>query len=94
LHHHQNGQPSSLSRDAPSPFQLAEKEAVSDHIETNSDEKKLSIAALSQTFPERLLEQVTPLSAISLWNGSLVYWLPYRNGAVVPLAVTCARSPS
>jgi hypothetical protein len=36
LHHHQNGQPSSLSRDAPSPFQLAEKGAVSDHIETNS----------------------------------------------------------
>ena len=41
-----------------------------------SDEKKLSIEALSQTFPERLIEQVTPLSAISRWNCSLVYWLP------------------
>jgi hypothetical protein len=28
-----------------------------------SDEKKLSIAALSQTLPDRLIEQVTPLSA-------------------------------
>ena len=28
-----------------------------------SDEKNLSIAALSQTFPERLIEQVTPWSA-------------------------------
>src|SRR5271154_6020681 len=42
-----------------------------------SDEKKLSIAALSQTFPDRLMEQTTPLSAISLWNGSLAYWLPW-----------------
>jgi hypothetical protein len=30
-----------------------------------SDEKKLSIAALSQTLPERLIEQTTPLSAIN-----------------------------
>lgn len=37
---------------------------------------KLSIAALSQTLPERLIEQVTPLSAMSFWNGSLAYWLP------------------
>jgi hypothetical protein len=29
------------------------------------DEKKLSVAALSHTFPERLIEQSTPLSAIS-----------------------------
>jgi hypothetical protein len=36
---------------------------------------KLSIAALSQTLPERLIEQVTPLSAMSFWNGSLAYWL-------------------
>ena len=36
LHHHQNGQPSSPSRDAPSPFQLAEKGTVSDHIESTS----------------------------------------------------------
>jgi hypothetical protein len=41
-----------------------------------SDEKKLSIAALSQTLPDRLIEQVTPLSVISRWNFSLVYWLP------------------
>ena len=41
-----------------------------------SDEKKLSIAALSQTLPERLMEQWMPCSAISRWNCSLVYWLP------------------
>src|SRR6516164_163049 len=41
-----------------------------------SDEKKLSIAALSHTLPDRLIEQMTPLSAISRWNCSLVYWLP------------------
>src|SRR5438552_13584476 len=39
-----------------------------------SDEKKLSIAALSQTFPDRLIEQEMPWSAISRWNCSLVYW--------------------
>jgi len=39
-----------------------------------SDEKKLSIAALSHTLPERLIEQTTPLSAINRWNCSLVYW--------------------
>src|SRR6202522_4759175 len=44
-----------------------------------SDEKKLSIAALSQTLPDRLIEQTTPLSAISRWNRSLVYW-PDSNG--------------
>ena len=38
-----------------------------------NDEKKLSIAALSQTLPERLIEQTTPLSAISVWNCALVY---------------------
>ena len=37
-----------------------------------SEEKKLSIAALSQTLPNRLIEQVTLLSAISRWNCSLV----------------------
>jgi hypothetical protein len=41
-----------------------------------SDEKKLSMAALSHTLPDRLIEQTTPLSAISRWNCSLVYWLP------------------
>jgi hypothetical protein len=34
-----------------------------------SEEKKLSIAALS----ERLIEQTTPWSAINRWNCSLVY---------------------
>lgn len=33
-----------------------------------------SIAALSQTLPDLLIEQVTPLSAMSRWNCSLVYW--------------------
>ena len=41
-----------------------------------SEEKKLSIAALSQTLPDRLIEQLMPCSAIRRWNGSLVYWLP------------------
>src|SRR6478672_9730236 len=45
-------------------------------LSVSSEEKKLSIAALSQTLPERLIEQATPLSAISRWNCSLVYWLP------------------
>ena len=39
-----------------------------------SEEKKLSIAALSQI--GRLIEQTTPLLAINHWNCSLVYWLP------------------
>jgi hypothetical protein len=43
------------------------------------DEKKLSIAALSQTLPDQLIEQVTPLSAISRWNCSLIYWLPWSE---------------
>jgi hypothetical protein len=38
-----------------------------------SEEKKLSIAALSHTLPDRLIEQTTPRSAISRWNCSLVY---------------------
>ena len=33
-----------------------------------SDEKKLTIAALSHTLPDRLIEQTTPLSAISQSN--------------------------
>ena len=40
------------------------------------DEKKLSIAALSQTLPDRLIEQSMPWSAIKVRNCSLVYWLP------------------
>jgi hypothetical protein len=39
-----------------------------------SDEKKLSIAALSQTLPDRLMLQTMPLSAISRWSCSLEYW--------------------
>ena len=33
-----------------------------------SEEKKLSMAAVSQTLPDRLIEQVTPLSAISRFS--------------------------
>ena len=38
-----------------------------------SDEKKLSMAELSQTLPARLIEQVMPLSRSRRWNCSLVY---------------------
>jgi hypothetical protein len=38
---------------------------------TLREEKKLSIAALSQTLPDRLKLHVTPCSAISRWNASL-----------------------
>jgi hypothetical protein len=41
-----------------------------------SEEKKLSIAALSHTLPDRLMLQVTPFSANRRWNCSLVYRLP------------------
>jgi hypothetical protein len=41
-----------------------------------SDEKKLSMAALSHTLPDLLIEQATPWSAISRWKLSLLYWLP------------------
>ena len=44
-----------------------------------SDEKKLSIAALSRTLPDRLIEQVTPLSLINVRNCWLVYWLPWSE---------------
>jgi hypothetical protein len=44
-----------------------------------SDEKTLSMAALSRTLPDRLIEQATPLSAINVWNCSLVYWLPWSE---------------
>jgi hypothetical protein len=33
-----------------------------------SEEKKLSIFALSQTLPNLLIQQATPLSAMSRWN--------------------------
>ena len=58
-----------------------------------SDEKKLSIAALSHTLPDRLIDQTTPLSAVSRWNCSPVYWLP-RSDAAVHRACRDARSPS
>lgn len=37
------------------------------------DEKKLSMAALSQTLPDGLIEHVMPWSAMRRWNCSLVY---------------------
>lgn len=40
-----------------------------------NEEKKLSIAALSQQLPERLMLHARPWSAKSRWNGSLVYGL-------------------
>jgi hypothetical protein len=33
-----------------------------------------TLASSAQTLPDRLIEQVTPLSAMSRWNCSLVYW--------------------
>ena len=44
-----------------------------------NQEKKLSIAALSQTLPDLLVEQETPLSANNSRNGSLVYRLPWSE---------------
>jgi hypothetical protein len=41
-----------------------------------NDEKKLSIAALCQTLPERLPRTGDAVIAINLWNCSLVSWLP------------------
>lgn len=41
-----------------------------------NDEKKLSIAELSHTFPARLIEQDTPAWASRRWNCSLAYRLP------------------
>lgn len=38
-----------------------------------SEDKKLSIAELSQTLPARLMLQVTQSSASRCWNYSLVY---------------------
>ena len=45
-----------------------------------SDEKKLSIAALSHMLPDLLMEQVTPWSAISRWKPSLLYWVDSAGG--------------
>ena len=54
------------------------------------EEKKLSIAALSQTFPERLIEQVMPWSPMRHWNCSLVYpGSPDLNDAAVRPAFLC-----
>ncbi len=41
-----------------------------------SVEKKLSMAALSQQSPCLLMLHTIPASANSVWNCSLVYWLP------------------
>ena len=41
-----------------------------------TDEKKLSIAALPQTLPDRLMLQTKQLAAISCWNFPLECWLP------------------
>jgi len=41
-----------------------------------NEEKKLSIAALSQSLSDRLMLQKMPLLAIRRWNCSLEYWLP------------------
>jgi len=41
-----------------------------------SDEKKLSFAALSHTFPELLIKQVTPVFSKSFLNCPLVCSLP------------------
>ena len=38
-----------------------------------------TLAYFAQTLPDRLIEQVTPLSAINRWNCSLVYWLPWSE---------------
>jgi hypothetical protein len=47
---------------------------------------------LSHTLPDRLIEQTTPLSVISRWNCSLVYWLPrVPYGTVTPLQ-SCSAS--
>jgi hypothetical protein len=48
-----------------SAFSIVEAFDVSEHVSLGfvthlSEEKKLSIAALSQTLPERLIEQMTP----------------------------------
>jgi hypothetical protein len=37
---------------------------------------------LSQTLPDRLIEQTTPLSAISRWNCSLLYWRDCQESCV------------
>ena len=37
-------------------------------------EKKLSVAALSQQLPRRLMLQVTPCALSGRWKSSLVYW--------------------
>ena len=39
------------------------------------DEKKLSIAALSQHSPRQLMLQVMPCALSNCWKSSLVYWV-------------------
>ena len=52
-----------------------------------SEEKQLSIAALSETMPEWLIEQSTPLSAISIWNCSLLSVWVHRTECANSLAL-------
>jgi hypothetical protein len=62
-----------------------------------SEEKKLSIAALSQTLPDRLIEQTTPWSASNRWNCSLVYWANSsggRNALMKEVAMKLAKRRS
>src|ERR1700753_1810278 len=47
-----------------------------------NDEKKLSMAALSQTLPDRLMLHVMPLSAIRRWNWSLASALAAAIGVM------------
>jgi hypothetical protein len=55
-----------------------------------SEEKKLSIAALSHTLPDRLMLQVTPWSASRRWNGSLVQDQCSTIGRISALQSTAA----
>ena len=57
-----------------------------------SEEKKLSIAALSQQLPERLMLQARPWSARSCWNGSLVNWLPRSESCNTTQLQACLAS--
>lgn len=60
-----------------------------------SEEKKLYMAALSQTLPDRLIEQATPLSAIKTLELLARILSGFGlNDAVARLACCGARSPS
>ena len=59
-----------------------------------SEEKKFSIAALSQTLSARLMLQIAPWSARSRWKGSLVYWLPRSEWCDTASGCPAARWPA